>query len=496
MIGSLMYLTASRPDIMFVVCACSRFQVIPKLSHLQAVKRIFRRLISWQCKKQTIVATSTTEAEYVGAANCCRQTEENTEFHQIVDFLSTCLITYALIQIHAIIDGKVVVILELSVGNDLLFNDEDGIACLTNADIFENLALAKLCVAGRKVSTAETKLVLLVTVNAVRGITDKTHKHRNAKKVTELPQTSVPLDLEADEIVYQEGGDNVERAITTDASLVAAHDSDNITKTQSTTMSNDPISQKIGLGHTVGSGEDRMEQEIELTDPVPQTPYDSSLLGWFFPWRKQKLHQIEIESHEAREEKKGKDFTTYEEKTILLDRLIISPLQSHKNKEGKNKNLGEESSFLGGSKNYTRLKLRVTRLEKKRKARTSQPMKRRLFNLIDLSFHHFNHIKIKKEKIRTWERSWNEVVTPSTDPGNRTIRRTCLFSLSERLKADNTVRVNQIVTIFLIESSIQILDQNRYPVDTSLIHLESHKSPTAELFDVDSGGISIHHYEY
>ena len=44
MIGSLLYLTASRPNSMFRVCMCARFQANPKKAHLRAVKRILRYL--------------------------------------------------------------------------------------------------------------------------------------------------------------------------------------------------------------------------------------------------------------------------------------------------------------------------------------------------------------------------------------------------------------------------------------------------------------------
>ncbi|GJU49316.1 putative ribonuclease H-like domain-containing protein [Tanacetum coccineum] len=73
MIGSLMYVTASRPDIMFAVCACSRFQVTPKTSHLTAVKRIFRylkgkpKLGLWYPRESTFDLESYSDSDYAGA---------------------------------------------------------------------------------------------------------------------------------------------------------------------------------------------------------------------------------------------------------------------------------------------------------------------------------------------------------------------------------------------------------------------------------------------
>nr|GEY35222.1 retrovirus-related Pol polyprotein from transposon TNT 1-94 [Tanacetum cinerariifolium] len=57
-IGSLMYLTSSRPDIMFAVYACSRFQVTPKVSHLHAVKRIFSNVVNEKIKMGVRVGRS------------------------------------------------------------------------------------------------------------------------------------------------------------------------------------------------------------------------------------------------------------------------------------------------------------------------------------------------------------------------------------------------------------------------------------------------------
>ncbi|GJW99588.1 putative ribonuclease H-like domain-containing protein [Tanacetum coccineum] len=73
MIGSLMYFTASRPDIMFAICACVKFHVTPKASHLLAVKRIFRYLKGkptlglWYSRDSPFELVAYTDSNYAGA---------------------------------------------------------------------------------------------------------------------------------------------------------------------------------------------------------------------------------------------------------------------------------------------------------------------------------------------------------------------------------------------------------------------------------------------
>nr|GEV57192.1 hypothetical protein [Tanacetum cinerariifolium] len=74
MIRSLMYLTASRPDIMYAICVCARLKVTPKVSHLHAVKRIFRYLIGhpkfglWYPRDSPFELVEYTNSDYAGAS--------------------------------------------------------------------------------------------------------------------------------------------------------------------------------------------------------------------------------------------------------------------------------------------------------------------------------------------------------------------------------------------------------------------------------------------
>nr|GEV73018.1 hypothetical protein [Tanacetum cinerariifolium] len=210
MIGSLIYLTSSRPDIMFAVYACAVFQVTPKASHLHAVKRIFRylkgkpnlglwypkgspfdlvaysdsdnagasldrksttggcqflrcRLIFWQCKKQTIMATSSTEADSpcysneeldTPKANGSWQTATGKEISNpfmagslpktmLLTFIHTSVAVKKvndIIRLQALVDKKKVIITEATLRDALRLDDAEGIECLPNEEIFAELA--------------------------------------------------------------------------------------------------------------------------------------------------------------------------------------------------------------------------------------------------------------------------------------------------------------------------------------------------------------------
>nr|GEV06679.1 hypothetical protein [Tanacetum cinerariifolium] len=119
MIGSLMYLTAFRHDIMYAVCACSRFQVTLQTLHLQVVKRIFSTI------HHALTVSLTIYTSYI-------EQFWNTASSQTINDEK---------QIHATVNSKAVVVTEASIRSSLLFYDADGTACLTNEDIFQNLAL-------------------------------------------------------------------------------------------------------------------------------------------------------------------------------------------------------------------------------------------------------------------------------------------------------------------------------------------------------------------
>ncbi|GJV63463.1 putative ribonuclease H-like domain-containing protein [Tanacetum coccineum] len=223
MIGSLMYLTTSRPDIIYLkgkptlglwYSRDSPFELVvytdsdyakatqDRKSTTGGCQFLGNRLISWQCKKQTMVATSTTAAEYVAAASCCGQVKH---------------IEYLMIE------------------------------CFTSEELIER------------------KLM-----------------HVKRGRDTKIPQSNGPPVKVGDEAVHRELGDRMERATTTASSLEAEQDSGSGPKCQDIILgdvdaqtrfettfkqSYDP---PLSRGYTLGSGEDSLKllELIELCTTV------------------------------------------------------------------------------------------------------------------------------------------------------------------------------------------------------------------------------------
>nr|GEU99722.1 uncharacterized mitochondrial protein AtMg00810-like [Tanacetum cinerariifolium] len=301
LIGSLMYLISSRPGIMFAVCACARYQVNPKVSHLHVVKRIFRylkgqpgqpKLGLWYPKDSPFDLVAYTDSDYAGAS---------------LDRKSTTG------------DGKEIVITESPVKRDLQLADEKGIDCLPNSTIFEQLALmwflqifldhqvdgvptykrtfsapshakkifGNMKRIGKSFSSRVTHLFPIMVIQNQSELGEgsampidphhkptslqpsssqpqKTQKRKKPKiKDTQVPQPSGPTYSVVDEAAHKKLGDRLVRAATTASSLEAEQNNETIRDTTAQTRfgsvskhSNDSL---LARGNTLQSDEDSLK---------------------------------------------------------------------------------------------------------------------------------------------------------------------------------------------------------------------------------------------
>ncbi|GJZ15730.1 putative ribonuclease H-like domain-containing protein [Tanacetum coccineum] len=270
MIGSLMYLKASRPDIMFVVCACATFQVTPKVSHLHAIKRIFRylkgqpKLGLWYPRDSLFdleafsdsdyagasLDRNSTTGEYVAAANCCGQVlwVQNQMLDYGFNFMNTkiyidnesaiCIVknlvfhsktNHIAIRHHFIRDSyekKLIQVIKIHTNHNVA-------DLLTKAFNVSRLDERKCIIKQKWVKGQEIPLnpnthpqllhYLILNQSLFHHYLNpkRLKKPRKAKRTIEISQSSGPIPLITYETDIKEWEDKMERAATTASSLVA-----------------------------------------------------------------------------------------------------------------------------------------------------------------------------------------------------------------------------------------------------------------------------------
>ncbi|GJY15384.1 putative ribonuclease H-like domain-containing protein [Tanacetum coccineum] len=220
------------------------------------------RLILWKCKKQTVVENSTTEAEYLAASNCCGQVLWIQ--NQLLDY------GYNFMNTKIFIDNESTIIII----KNLVFHSKTKNIKIRHhfiRDSYEKRLIQVIKIhTDHNVADLLTKAfdVSLPTVPS-SSQPQKTKKHRKTKrKATEISQSSGPTTLVADETVYEEKGDSVERVATTAASLDVEQDSGSGPKSQGTILGDRPAQTRferlskqsndlpLSRVNTPGTGED------------------------------------------------------------------------------------------------------------------------------------------------------------------------------------------------------------------------------------------------
>nr|GEV44502.1 fructose-1,6-bisphosphatase, chloroplastic-like [Tanacetum cinerariifolium] len=288
MIGSLMYLTSSRPDIMFAVCACVRYQVNPNVSHLHAVKRIFKylkgqpKLGLWYPKDSSFDLVAYTDSDNARANLNKKSTIGKLNMWLLQVVVDKCFG----FRINYLIMGKskkhVRLMMEKLFGMKLKFmlclspktiawNEFSGtmasaIVCLaTNQKfnfskfIFDSMIRNLDNLSGSVIPTDPHHTPIIIPPSTQP---QKKQPRKPKRKDTQVPPSD-PIENVPNEAVHKELGDSLVRVATTASSLEAEHDSETIRGTTAQTRFksvskhfNDSL---LARGNTLQSDEDSLK---------------------------------------------------------------------------------------------------------------------------------------------------------------------------------------------------------------------------------------------